>query len=55
METTMDLSFIIRFFRTRRVYWSVVSELSQYTDRELHDIGIERGDIPHIAEEAARA
>jgi uncharacterized protein YjiS (DUF1127 family) len=50
----MDLSFIKRFFRARQVYWSVMRELSEYTDRELHDIGIDRADIPRIAFEASR-
>ncbi len=54
METEMNLSFITRYFRTRRVYWNVVRELSEYSDRELHDIGIDRAEIPRIALEAAR-
>jgi uncharacterized protein YjiS (DUF1127 family) len=54
METAMNLSFVRRFFRTRQIYWSVIRELSAYTDRELHDIGIDRADIEHIAREAAR-
>ncbi len=43
-----------RFLRARRVYWSVVQELSGYTDRELHDIGIDRADIYEIARLASR-
>ena len=50
----MSFSYIKRFFRERRVYWSVVQELGTYTDRELHDLGIDRADIPLIAREAAR-
>ncbi len=50
----MNLSFIGRFFRTRQIYWSVIRELSAYTDRELHDLGIDRADIDQIAREAAR-
>lgn len=50
----MSFSFIRRFFRERRVYWSVRQELSAYTDRELHDIGIDRADIEQIARLAAR-
>ena len=50
----MNFSFIRRFFHQRRVYWSVIRELSSYTDRELRDLGIDRGDIEHIAREAAR-
>jgi uncharacterized protein YjiS (DUF1127 family) len=54
METAMNFSFIRRFFRERRVYWSVIRELSTYTDRELLDLGIDRADIVQIAREAAR-
>ncbi len=54
METEMNLSFITRYFRTRSVYWNVVRELSEYSDRELHDIGIDRAEIPRIALEASR-
>lgn len=50
----MNLSFIARFFRQRAVYWNVMRELSEYTDRELHDIGIDRAEIPRIALEASR-
>ncbi len=50
----MNFSFIRRFFRERRVYWSTIQELSTYTDRELQDLGISRADIEHIAREAAR-
>jgi uncharacterized protein YjiS (DUF1127 family) len=45
---------LTRFLRARRLYWSVVQELSNYTDRELHDIGIDRVDIHEIARVAAR-
>jgi uncharacterized protein YjiS (DUF1127 family) len=47
------LSFA-RFLRARRTYWSVVQELSNYSDRELHDIGIDRADIHEIARLAVR-
>jgi uncharacterized protein YjiS (DUF1127 family) len=50
----MSLSFLAKFFRTRQVYWSVLRELSAYTDRELHDIGIDRADIEKIAYQASR-
>lgn len=53
METTMGLNFFRRYFRARNVYWSVVRELSYYTDRELHDIGVDRADIGQIARAAA--
>jgi uncharacterized protein YjiS (DUF1127 family) len=48
-ETAMQLFPLTRFLRVRRVYWTVLQELSAYTDRELHDIGIDRVDIPEIA------
>jgi uncharacterized protein YjiS (DUF1127 family) len=54
METAMNFSFIRQFFRDRRVYLSVIRELSTYTDRELQDLGIDRADIPHIARSAVR-
>jgi uncharacterized protein YjiS (DUF1127 family) len=53
METKMAFSFLRRYLRARNVYWNVVRELSCYTDRELHDIGIDRADIRDIAETAA--
>jgi uncharacterized protein YjiS (DUF1127 family) len=53
-ETAMKLFPLTRFLRTRRVYWSVLQELSAYTDRELLDIGIDRVDIPEIARLASR-
>jgi uncharacterized protein YjiS (DUF1127 family) len=53
-ETTMKMFSLTRFLRARRVYWSVLQELSGYTDRELHDIGIERADIREIARLASR-
>ena len=45
---------LTRFLRARRVYWSVLRELTNYSDRELHDIGIDRADIEHIARQAAQ-
>ncbi len=50
----MNLSSLLRFLRARRTYWSVIQELSNYSDRELHDIGIDRADINEIARLAAR-
>ncbi len=44
---------IFRFIRERRTYWNVIQELSTYTDRELHDIGIDRADIHEIARRMA--
>jgi uncharacterized protein YjiS (DUF1127 family) len=54
LETAMMLEFIRRYFRERRAYWNVIRELSTYSDRELHDLGIDRADIEQIAREAAR-
>ena len=50
----MNFNFFRRYFRARNVYWNVVRELSCYTDRELHDLGIDRSDIPGIAQAAAQ-
>ena len=50
----MNLNTFRRFFRSRNVYWNVVRELSYYSDRELHDLGIDRADIPDIAKQAAQ-
>ncbi len=49
----MKFNDLRRFFRSRNVYWNVVRELSYYSDRELHDLGIDRADIPEIAKAAA--
>ena len=43
-----------RFIRARRTYGRVAHELSAYTDRELHDIGIDRADIHEMARLASR-
>jgi uncharacterized protein YjiS (DUF1127 family) len=53
-ETAMKKFSLTRFLRTRRVYWHVLQELSAYTDRELHDIGIDRADIHQIARLASQ-
>jgi uncharacterized protein YjiS (DUF1127 family) len=50
----MKLAFIARYLENRRRYWRIVHELSAHADRELHDIGINRADIDHIARQAAR-
>ena len=50
----MNLSSLMRFLRARRTYRAVVQELSNYSDRELHDIGIDRLDIREIARMASR-
>jgi uncharacterized protein YjiS (DUF1127 family) len=40
---------LIRMFREFRDYQRNVSELSQLSDRELADIGLDRSDIPRVA------
>jgi uncharacterized protein YjiS (DUF1127 family) len=40
---------IIRAIRAYRDYQRNLNELSQLTDRELADIGIERSDIARVA------
>ena len=47
-ETTMLLS-LIRMIQAFRDYQRNVSELSQLSDRELSDIGLDRSDIPRVA------
>jgi uncharacterized protein YjiS (DUF1127 family) len=40
---------LIRMLREFRDYQRNVSELSQLSDRELADIGLDRSDIPRVA------
>jgi uncharacterized protein YjiS (DUF1127 family) len=40
---------MIGSFRKWRNYRRTVSELNALSSRELDDLGINRGDIPHIA------
>ncbi len=40
---------LIRMVQAFRDYHRNVSELSQLTDRELADIGLDRSDIPRVA------
>jgi len=47
-ETTMLLS-LIRMIQAFRDYQRNVNELSQLSDRELADIGLDRSDIPRVA------
>ena len=47
-ETTM-LLLLIRMIQAFRDYQRNVAELSQLTDRELADIGLDRSDIPRVA------
>ncbi len=50
----MKMFSLTRFLRARKTYWSVLQELSRYSDRELHDIGIHRVDIRDIARLASQ-
>jgi uncharacterized protein YjiS (DUF1127 family) len=50
----MKLFSLARFLRARRTYWNVLEELSSYSDRELHDVGIDRADIREIARRASQ-
>jgi uncharacterized protein YjiS (DUF1127 family) len=47
-ENIMLLS-LIRMIQAFRDYQRNVSELSQLSDRELADIGLDRSDIPRVA------
>ena len=47
-ETVMLLS-LIRMVQAFRDYQRNVTELSQLSDRELADIGLDRSDIPRVA------
>jgi len=40
---------LIRLIQAFRDYQRNVAELSQLTDRELADIGLDRSDIPRVA------
>jgi uncharacterized protein YjiS (DUF1127 family) len=53
-EPTMAFDFLRRYLENRRVYVRTLRELSSCSERELHDLGIERADIYRIAREAAR-
>lgn len=43
---------LIRNYRNWRRYRETVSELSRLTNRELTDLGINRGEIAHVARRA---
>ena len=45
---------VARTFNNWRKYRRAVSELGRMTNRELSDLGIDRGDIQNIARAAAR-
>jgi uncharacterized protein YjiS (DUF1127 family) len=45
---------LIRTFRDWRAYRATVSELGRLSDRQLLDLGINRGSIEAVARRAAR-
>lgn len=45
---------LTRSFNNWRKYRQTVSELGRMTNRELHDLGIDRSDIHRVAREATR-
>lgn len=47
------LSYIDLTFRRWQRYGEVRRELATYTERELEDMGVRRGEIPNIARQAA--
>ena len=54
-QTTRNiLSWITATWANYREYHRAVAELNACSDRTLHDLGIYRGDIPHLAREAIR-
>jgi uncharacterized protein YjiS (DUF1127 family) len=50
----MKMFSLTRFLRARRTYWKALQELSSYSNRELHDVGIDRADIRDIARRASQ-
>jgi len=40
---------LIRNYRNWRRYRETVNELNRLSTRELNDLGLARGDIPHVA------
>jgi uncharacterized protein YjiS (DUF1127 family) len=53
-EAVMKIPSLKQYLRARRAYRDALRELSSYSDHELHDIGIDRADIPEIAHLTAR-
>jgi uncharacterized protein YjiS (DUF1127 family) len=49
--TDMNIS---RSFNNWRKYRQTITELGRMTNRELHDLGIDRSDIHRVAREATR-
>ena len=53
-EASMKMFSLTRFLRQRRAYRTVLQELANYSDHELHDIGIDRVDLREIARSKAQ-
>jgi uncharacterized protein YjiS (DUF1127 family) len=51
---TIERAIVEKVAAWRR-YRKTIRELSQMSDLELHDIGVHRGEIEHIASTTARA
>ena len=49
----MFLSYLLSAWRRVKLYRQTVAELSVLSDRDLHDLGISRCDIRHVAHEAS--
>lgn len=49
IRLTNALARFETWLERRHVYTTTVAQLNQLDDRILHDIGLERGDIPHVA------
>ena len=45
---------VARSFNNWRKYRQTVTELGRMTNRELHDLGIDRADIQRVARDAVR-
>jgi uncharacterized protein YjiS (DUF1127 family) len=45
---------LVTTYRHWRKYRETYNELMRLSTRELHDLGISRGDIPSIARQSAR-
>ena len=47
------LTHALNVWARHREFRAVLAKLARYTDRELHDMGIDRGDITRIAYDEA--
>ena len=51
----MIIQSLAQKFESWLRYRASVRELEQLTDRELEDLGISRGEIPHVVRQAVEA